>query len=122
MVNGKSQPVVNMARKPPSRIKYEQSHPVVSVRVTKPLKKALDSQRGERSYAELIREALEKAHGVREAYQTGYEEGYGKAEYKFKVEFACKRCNRPIPVCPGTKSGAQVIEAVEKKFSHKSCP
>jgi hypothetical protein len=45
---------------PPSYYRYRETHPAISVRLTKSLKEALDAYRGDLSYAKAIRKLLEE--------------------------------------------------------------
>ena len=81
-----------MRHKPPSRIRYEKSHPTVSFRIKKEyydkMKKLLD-QKGQ-SIADFFKEAL----GIQEeSYQQPYDKGYEDAKKKYAVRFRCSICN-----------------------------
>ncbi|MEM1547386.1 MAG: hypothetical protein QXE38_03725 [Candidatus Methanomethylicia archaeon] len=61
---------------PPSYYRYRESHPAISIRLSKDLKEALDAYRGNLSYSEAIRKLLtEKAEIIKsKAENVGYEE------------------------------------------------
>jgi len=75
---------------PPSYYRYRKAHPAVVVRLTEPLKKSLDTYRGDLSYGKAIRKLLEeKADLIRlkaeleEARRRSYEEGFSAALQMF---------------------------------------
>ncbi len=104
---------------PPSRIRYEQSHPVVSLRVTVEQKRKLDSIRKKagQSRATILKEGLGLIEAtVGEAYTRGYRDGWGR------FETPCKKCGKPmkfdIKAEPDAK--ASLIEAFGT-WSHTNC-
>lgn len=64
--------------------RYDKKYPVVSVRISKELKEYIDKHRRNKSYSEIIKEALEKFHKLHEiaeknfwqGYEKGWQEGY----------------------------------------------
>ena len=88
-------------RKPPSRIRYEMEHPVVSARLSMEdyLKLQELKERRDVSLAQLIREAIGSAkRDYEQAYKAGYEEGYraGRrvAEWERLIEIMQRRAGR----------------------------
>ena len=49
---------------PPSYYRYRETHPAISIRLTKSLKEALDAYRGDLSYAKAIRKLLEEKEDI----------------------------------------------------------
>ena len=79
-------------RAPPSRIKYEASHPVVSVRVSRELRADLRDLKRQYglSMADILKIGIEKAdQAAVKAHQQGYRDALG--ESLGKVE-DCPRC------------------------------
>jgi hypothetical protein len=84
-----------MAKKyPPSYYRYIKTHPAISLRLTEPLKKALDAYRGDLSYAYAIRKLLEEKEDIiklkaeaeeekKKAKEEGYNEGFSAALHMF---------------------------------------
>jgi hypothetical protein len=79
---------------PPSYYRYRETHPAISVRLTKSLKEALDAYRGDLSYAKAIRKLLEEKEDIiklkaeiekekEEAEEKGYNEGFSAALHMF---------------------------------------
>ena len=74
---------------PPSRKRYEQENPTISVRLGREFKEMLDEVRGETSYSLFIKELLQQQKGkIKRAYNAGYK----KAEDEWKVWFHCTEC------------------------------
>lgn len=48
----------NMAHKPPSRLKYEKENPLVSIRLTKPLREKVDKIKGDATYPQAVRKII----------------------------------------------------------------
>ena len=84
MVNHKANNRVNhmakakKSKKPPSRIRYEQSHPTIACRASRELYDELNKVRvnSGKSFADILKEGLGKQEAtVGEAYKRGYAEG-----------------------------------------------
>ena len=104
MVNNKANNRVNtMAKakhKPPSRIRYEQTHPVISIRVNKELYQKLKEvkEMGNKSFADILKEALGiQKRSTRGAYKRGYKAGYadGLKNPKFSLG-NCSKCGKAL--------------------------
>ncbi len=97
MVNRK----VKRRRVPPSRVRYEATHPNVTSRVdreTYDQLKTLKETTGQ-SAAEVLKVGLGKVKAVAgDAYDKGREDGYVKgfedARTRYQVTFYCARCRR----------------------------
>ena len=95
-------------RRPPSRVRYEESHPTVSCRVPKALYDKLNAIRhaGDRSFADILKvglrllepKVMSAADARKEGHTEGYTEGYAAAVAKFRVTFPCNVCGEPIEV------------------------
>ncbi len=79
----------NRKRVPPSRERYEEGHPVVSVRISKEMREELRlvNDVSGMSIADVLREPA-----VDEAFNEGYYEGYDYAQREFEVTFRCSEC------------------------------
>ena len=115
-------------RKPPSRIRYEESHPVVSCRIPKAdydlLKQRLD-ERGI-SFATFVKEALgcleAKLTPIDQARAEGYEQGYKQATEDHQIWYHCKICQGRINIFPNSESHKAIIQYMnEKGWSHTKC-
>lgn len=79
------------SRVTPSREKYEESHPVVSVRVSPEMREDLEevNTASGMSIADVLRVGLDKAKpAVEEAFHVGYYD----AMREYEVEYWCDRC------------------------------
>ena len=85
----------------PAKIKYDKTHPIVSVRVDLELKKKLEevTKLSDKSVGDILREALKvQAPKVKNAFNKGYK----SAEYYYKVIYKCNVCGNEVTV---TKAG-----------------
>jgi predicted transcriptional regulator len=78
--------------KPPSRIKYDESHPTVSVRVDRALYDKLQELKEltNKSMGDILREAVKKQKPwAKDAYDLGQKAGYDSAKREFAVAYRC---------------------------------
>ena len=104
-------------KKPPSRARYEQEHPTVSVRVSKKLKDVLDTVKEEtgNSYAEIISAGLT---GAKELWKKGYE----VAKRNYEIWYYCAVCGEKIFVSPNSNDHRAMIRYMwEHGWSHSGC-
>ena len=115
-------------RKPPSRERYEKSHPTVSARVSLELYKKLNEIREKtgKSFADILKEGLDMQE------PTAYDKGY-KAGHKKGIELGmrlgkrvllgnCTRCGKPITWDLSTEEDKQTLsDAINGKISHIDC-
>ena len=113
-------------RKPPSRIKYEESHPKVSCRVPKEIYNSLQDikKREGQSLTTIMKVGLgileSKAKKEDQAYSKGYEEGYRKAELEFKVTYHCSVCGKTMAL--HSKEAKQAVsEYMGANWGHTEC-
>jgi len=81
---------------PPSRVRYEGSHPVLSVRVPKELADQLREIRRQsgKTLGDIIREALgAQEPSTKGAYATGYLDSLGKC---LDIVEGCRRCYEQV--------------------------
>jgi predicted DNA-binding protein len=105
---------------PPSRIKYAQSHPTVSIRVSRELYDSLKELRlkSGKSLGDILREALGKqAPTVKQAFDRGYK----MASEKFRVIYHCSTCDKPIEVTTPDEKKAIADYMKEHRWSHSQC-
>ncbi len=105
-----------------AKVKYDQSHPTVSFRLTKELKDRLESYTTSKgmSFTDFIKEQL----GAREAegnYEDGYEDGYragydnGQKDEEARCHLTCDLCRRRFGVTKAmvkhiTRVGSAIVE------------
>lgn len=119
--------MTKVKRKPPSRIRYEQTHPTVSCRISKEAYDRLQEvKEGEgRSFADVLKIGLGilelKAKKDEKAYSRGYNDGYYEAELEFKVTYRCNVCGEPIVV--NTREEKKAIKEYMENhdWGHRAC-
>ena len=119
--------MVKGSHKPPSRIRYEQTHPTLSCRLDKQthdlLQKRLKDVR--LSFAQFVKSQLgilelkmpdiEKINI--EAFQEGYTEGINECQIQIK----CPKCRKPMTVIPNSQMHQAIRDHLEGLWSHKNC-
>lgn len=119
-------------RKPPSRVRYEQSHPTVSCRVSREVYDRLEKARktGGKSFAYFLKIGLgvvevqtRKEQEVREqAYREAYERGYDEAERLYGVKYRCTVCGgHPIVVSSAKEKEVITRYMEEQGWGHGEC-
>lgn len=106
--------------KPLSKIKYDQAHPTISIRVTQELYKQLKEmrERGGKSLGDILREALRiQSPSTKEAHQRGY----NAAKEEYGVIFKCSVCggNMTVTGLEAKKAAAQYMR--EHGWGHTEC-
>jgi len=119
--------MVKATHKPPSRIRYEQSHPTVSCRLdseTHTLLQQRLEELGEVSFADFVKDALGtlqlKMPDVKAISKTAREEGYKQAKKDYEIWYFCKVCRKPITISPNSDSHKAVIGHMEG-WRHTAC-
>ena len=124
--------VKKIKRQPPSRIRYELSHPIISCRVSREIyDRLVEAKEAEdKSFADILKiglgkqevqskEILEaKTQGVDE----GYKKGYAEAELRYKVNYKCSKCGQAVEVTSENSKKAISGFMREKGWAHKECP
>ena len=109
---------------PPSRRRYEESHPVISMRVEKGLyvRLKLMKEKTGKSVADVLREAVggQLARGET-AWEFGFEHGHSEAEKLYRVNFRCAYCGGSVPLT-GAKAKAAAAKLMrENGWRHGEC-
>ena len=118
---------VIMAKKrhvPPSRRRYEQSHPTVSVRVSRDVFDQLKmlKQQSSKSVADVLKEALgTQAPSVKRSHQLGYMKGLAEAEKKYRIDYRCSVCGGTITLASVEEKQAVTEYMRENGWAHGSC-
>lgn len=118
-------------KKPASRMKYEQNHPVVSARVDRQLYNTLQAIKETEglSNADLLKIAagkLEvKIREEKEIWRQGYDEGqlngFELAESIFKITYPCGKCKRMMEVDTEEEKEAIRKFMIESGWCHGDC-
>ena len=111
-------------RVPPSRLRYEERNPSVSIRVSREMNirlKTLKDQTG-KSLGDILREAL----GVQEpaskaAYSKGYGKGHADAEKRYCIEYRCSVCNGRLTISHESSKRAAATYMRERGWAHGAC-
>lgn len=110
--------MVKAKKKPPSRIRYEERNPVISIRLDQDTAKKLRELGAKvgKSLGTLIKENLE-------VQQRNEEKIYNQAVKDYQIWYFCSKCGGRINISPNGQSHKAVIEYMkEKGWSHQSCP
>jgi len=108
-------------KKPPSRVRYEKSHPIVSARLRmnhyKKLKKILETE--EKRFAQFVRDAIDKSETE---YSNAYELGYYNGTEDSEIWFYCSICGEKMPIIPNSESHKALLQYMdEHDWGHISC-
>ena len=118
--------------KPPSRVRYEQSHPTVSCRLNKEtydlLKQRLE-ELGGASVADFVKDALgrlqlkmpkpEDTERIKEELKR---EGYNQAIEEWQIWYYCNVCKKKAFVEPNSTDHKRIIGFAKQNYwAHESC-
>ena len=113
----------NMAKKkepPPAKIKYDKSHPIVSIRLTPELKKKLEEikVKSGKTPADILKEALEiQAPSVNDAWTRGYL----SAQFHHGVSYHCSVCGKSVNISTPEERKAAAEYMEEHRWGHGEC-
>ena len=114
--------------KPPARIRYEESHPTVSFRLTKAEHKLLKQRLEDigMSFAEFVKESLgilqPRLHDIETIREEAWNEGFKNAYEKYWVWYLCNCCRKPIDISPNSDAHKDILRYMkEKGWGHRSC-
>jgi len=105
---------------PPAKIRYNQTHPTVSIRVSQELYDHLKDLREKsgKSLGDILREALGKQAPVT---QRAFDRGYAKAKEKFQVTYPCSVCSKPVLVSTPHARREIASHMKAKGWAHAAC-
>jgi hypothetical protein len=112
------------AHKPPSRIKYDESHPTLSTRVDRKLYDDVkEIQRlTNKSLTEIFKEAVRKQKPwAKDAYDLGKKDGYDSAKREFAVTYKCSVCGGTLTVTSEEEKKAAAQCMREHGWGHSKC-
>lgn len=119
--------MVRGSHKPPSRIKYEQNHPVSSCRLDRETHDLLERflEDAGISFAQFVKSQLGivklEMPDVKKIDIEAYKEGYAEATNEYRIQFKCQRCGKPMTVIPNSKLHKAIIDHLEGLWSHANC-
>lgn len=129
MANYRAKNKARAAQKPPARVRYEQSHPTVSCRLSKDeyelLKQRLDDLGGV-SFAQFVKDSLGllqlKIPETREIKEKARMAGYDQGRKDHQIWYCCAMCRERIDVAPNSESHKAMIGYMrERGWGHTSC-
>jgi len=115
--------------KPPARIRYEQSHPTVSCRLSRDeyalLKQRLEDLGGI-SFADFVKDSLGllqlKMPATEEIRYREWEEGYNDGVEEYQIWYYCAVCGKRMDMEPNTDAHKAMIGFMkEHGWGHASC-
>ena len=122
-------------RQPPSRVRYEQSHPTVSCRIPREVHDRL--QAAKKSEAKSFADILKTGLGILElrekdtrkirrqsradGYKEGYAEGFAEAERFYKVTYPCCICGETMEITSIEAKQAASQFMQEHRWGHIAC-
>lgn len=119
------------SRKPPSRIRYEQSHPTLSCRLDKQTHDLLQSRLKDNglSFAQFVKSQLGvleiKAPDVKkiqkQAYERGHDKGFQEAKAHYCVAYFCSVCGGTLEVTTDKEKQAVREYMNEHRWAHSNC-
>ncbi len=129
MANYRVKDKTKAAHKPPARVRYEQSHPTVSCRLSKDeydlLKQRLDDLGGV-SFADFVKDSLGllqlKIPETREIKEKARMAGYDQGKRGHQIWYFCAVCGKRIDVEPNNDSHNAIIRLMRQEgWGHESC-
>jgi len=111
--------------KPPSRIRYEQTHPTVSIRVNKELYEKLKEvkEMGNQSFADILKVALGvQKRSTKGAYDRGYKTGL--EEGRVVSLGNCSNCGKVLHWNLSREKDVELLTKAinQARYIHSECP
>lgn len=123
-------------RKPPSRVRYEETHPTISVRVDRELRDRLDQIKTLEGKS--IRDILRVGVGLQEvaaeqSYECGFvygrgrgqdeghQRGFEEAKRRYLVQYRCPGCGDLMEVSSDNAKRAAREYMEERGWGHREC-
>ena len=112
--------MVKKKQPPPSKIKYDKSHPIISIRVSQDLKEQLDEIRemSGKSIGDILREAVGvQGVSIKNAWKRGVSQGKGL----YGVNYKCSVCGGNMLIESANAKKAAAIYMREHGWHHGDC-
>lgn len=116
--------------KAPSRIKYEQSHPTVTCRVSKDIHDRLVKAKVEgNSFTDILKLGLgilevrvkKLGEAKKQGWDEGYKKGFADAKLRYKVIYHCSVCRHIIEVISKEEKNAISEYMQVQGWAHAEC-
>jgi len=125
MVNHRVNDMAKATHKPPARVRYEQSHPTISFRLSRDVYNLLQQRLEDLgvSAADFIKESLGLVHtDIGELKQAAWGEGYDQGIEDCEIWYYCAVCGKRIDMSPNSDSHKAMIGYMkEHRWGHVSC-
>ena len=118
-------------KRTPSRIRYEQTHPTVSSRVSREFYDTLQAAKEAEGLSNtdilkvglgLVEVKVSKEKEARSrGYEEGFDEGYEEADNLYKVTYPCRRCGKTLEVTSANAKKAIKTYMLEHGWGHTNC-
>jgi len=112
--------MVKKKQPPPAKIKYDKSHPIISIRVSQDLKKQLDEIKGMsgKSIGDILREAV----GVQsKSIKNAWNRSHSLAKSIYGVRYKCSVCGGDMIIDTADEKKAAAKLMRESGWKHTSC-
>lgn len=109
---------------PPSRIKYNEGHPTISVRVSRELYLRLQELKrlSGKTVGDVVREAMQtQGASAKASYQRGHKAGFAAAEQQYRVDYHCSVCGGTLTLESATAKQAAARYMREHGWRHNKC-
>jgi hypothetical protein len=119
--------MVRGKHKPPSRVRYELSHPVFSCRLDKQAHDLLQARLDADglSFAEFVKAQLGvlelKMQDINRIEKEAYKKGYDNATTEYRIQMLCRNCGKTIIVMPNSNLHKAIKEHLEGVWFHTDC-
>ena len=123
--------VKNKKHKPPSRIRYEESHPIVSCRVSRSAYNRIEAIKRADGKSntdimmlgvELAEPQVKKVEQLKKrSWDEGYKKGYADAKARYRVIYHCSVCGQAMEVASKEEKAAINEYMRERGWSHTEC-
>ena len=113
---------------PPSRIRYEESHPIIAIRVPRQIHDQLVEirEKTDQSWADLMNVALKLQEPVltrkpdQKELDKAFEEGLEEGWKEYSIVFPCSKCGKDIIV--NSENKQLIIQHLRNSgLKHKKC-
>ena len=110
-------------KKPPSRVRYEKSHPTVSCRVSKGIYDRLQQikRRERRSFTDILKLGLGILELEAKKETEAYKKGWRDAEKRYKVIYYCSVCGDTLTVTTDKEKEAIINYMENYGWGHAKC-
>ena len=112
--------MVKKKQPPPAKIKYDKSHPIISIRVSEDLKKQLDEIRemSGKSVGDILREAVGTQS---KSVKNTWNRGHSLAKSIYGVHYKCSVCGGNILIESANEKKAAGTFMREHGWHHGKC-